>query len=85
MFKAWLAGIVHGVVVQIVAAKGETFRVFHKVKQVRVRAGELVRAVHAKRVIPNHPTAAVKASALSLQLELGGILVANRQPERILI
>src|SRR4051812_15841183 len=57
-------------------------RVLHEMKQVRVASAELVLAVDAEGVIPDHPASAVK-SQFSLENELcfRGELVPNRQPE----
>ena len=48
-----------------------------EVKQVRMGASELHRAVHTKRVVPAHPTAAVEPKLLSFELELSCILVTD--------
>ena len=64
------------------AAKRELLRIFDKIKQVGVRAAELVFAIHAERVIPDHPAAQMEADLLAGDLQLGGILIADRQPER---
>ena len=47
-----------------------------------VRAGELLRAVDAERVVPDDPAAGRKADlVLGVDLQLGGVFVADRQPE----
>src|SRR5690349_10676940 len=50
-------------------------------EQVRVRAAELLLAVHPERVVPDDPTAAVEAGILAGNLELGGIIVPDGEPE----
>src|SRR5262249_50850999 len=39
-------------------------------------------AIDAKRVVPDDPTANVEAELLRLDLQFGGIFVADREPER---
>ena len=57
--------------------------VFDEVEQMRVTAAEFLFAVHAERVIPDHPTAAEQPQfTLEEQLQFGGEVIANRQPER---
>ena len=52
-------------------------------EEVRVRAAEPADAIHAERVIPDHPTPAGEAQfALGDQLQLRGVFVADGQPER---
>src|SRR5438552_1441409 len=47
-----------------------------------VTATELLRAVHAKRVVPDYPTATSKAQfLLENQLQLSREFIADRQPE----
>ena len=69
-------------VLRVVLPKGETFRILDEVEQMGMRAAELMRAIDAERVIPDDPTAAMKADLLTLQLQLGGEFIADRQPER---
>ena len=64
------------------ARKVNCLRILDEIEQVGVRAAELVFAVHAERVVPDDPTAGVEADLLAEQLQLGGILVADGQPER---
>ena len=68
---------------RIVGVERELLRVLDEVEQVRVRAAELALAVHAERVVPDDPASAGEAQlALADQLQLGGVLVADGQPER---
>lgn len=71
-------------VVQVFVAEGEVDRVFDEMKQVGVGTGELPGAVDAECVVPDHPAPAVKADLLAGQLQLGGIFIADRQPESAL-
>ena len=63
--------------------EGEFLRVLHHLKQVRVRAIELRRAIHSEGVIPDDPTAAGQPMLpLKHDLQLGGVFVADGQPKR---
>ena len=48
----------------------------------RMRAAELRFAIHAERVVPDHPTANVEADLLRLDLQFGRVFIADGQPER---
>src|SRR5579859_1141737 len=64
-----------------VAVERELLGVLDKVEQMRVAAAELLRAVDAECVVPDHPAAAGEADLLlEDQLQLRGVLVADRQP-----
>src|SRR5689334_12204535 len=63
-------------VLRLGGEKRKFLRVFEEMKQVGVRAAELVFAVHAERVVPDDPTADVEAEFLRLDLQLGGVFVA---------
>ena len=50
-------------------------------KNVRMRPSESVDAIDAKGVIPNHPTATMKASFLRFDFQFSRKLITDRQPE----
>ena len=50
------------------AVERELFFVFYKMKTVSVRAAETVAAIDSERVVPDHPTATVKANFLRSDL-----------------
>ena len=67
---------------RIVGIEREVFRVLHEVEQVGVRTAEATFAIHAKRVVPDHPTSRVKANfSLGQDLQLRGEFVADREPK----
>mgnify|MGYP006879620655 CR=1 FL=1 len=47
-----------------------------------MRTGEFFLAIHAKRVVPDHPTTTMKANFLCFDFQFCSVLVTNRQPER---
>lgn len=63
-----------------IAIEGELFAVFYgEVEDMRVRATEFEFAVHAERVVPDHPTAAVKTDFLAEDFQFGGVIVTDGQ------
>ena len=63
--------------------ESKTFGVLHEIKQVGMTAAELPGAVDPKRIVPDHPVSQRQPElAVEEDLHLGGILVADRQPER---
>ncbi len=60
----------------------EFFCIPHKMKEMRMTAAELLRAVDAKRVIPDDPASADEAQfVLKDQLQFCRILIADGQPK----
>lgn len=69
----------------LVRLEDKVARVFDEMEQMNVRAAEIAGAVDAERVIPDDPTAAVKADLLALDLQFSGIFIADRKPESPLL
>ena len=66
-----------------VGVEREVCGILHEVKDVGMRAAELLPAVDAEGVIPDHPAAAGEPEIAGCDhLEFGRIFVADRQPER---
>jgi hypothetical protein len=66
----------------VLAIKRKVFAVFDEMKKMRMAAAKLLGAVDPKRVIPDNPTSAGEPKlSLKDHLELGGKLIADRQPK----
>src|SRR5208337_940432 len=67
----------------VLIVKGKTFGVLHEVIQVGMTAAEFPGAVDPKRIVPNHPASERQPQlAMEENLQLSGVFVADRQPER---
>ena len=68
-------------VLEIVTPKRKLFRVFDKIKQMRMRSRELMSAVHSECVIPDHPAPRGETDILREDLHFGGVFIADCEPE----
>ena len=65
-----------------ILVKSVTLGILDEMEEVRVRAIELLRAIDAERVVPDHPAATSQLEVvLGEQLDLRGLFIADSDPE----